>query len=224
VASSVKSASYGLDSSGTPEVDLTPVDVAPKITSGTSTSFTAGRAGLFTVKATGYPIPSLSESGALPAGVRFTDNGDGTATLSGTPAIDAAGTYSITLTGSNGVAPDATRAFTLTVAPAMFTLSVKLSGTGTGTVVESSPQSPPTAGVINCPGKCSAKFPAGQQVVLQVDPASGSSLSTVSGCNQMSGDACTITLNANATVKATFATGGAAVATGPHPLAIRAQG
>ena len=35
---------------------------------------------------TGVPTATLSETGALPAGVTFTDNGDGTATLAGTPA------------------------------------------------------------------------------------------------------------------------------------------
>ena len=45
----------------------------------------------------------------------FTDNGDGTATLSGTPAAGTGGTYPITITATNGVSPDATQTFTLTV-------------------------------------------------------------------------------------------------------------
>ena len=51
----------------------------------------------------------------------FIDNGDGTATLAGTPAAGTGGTYPITITASNGVAPDATQTFTLTVdeAPAI---------------------------------------------------------------------------------------------------------
>ena len=47
----------------------------------------------------------------------FTDNGDGTATLAGTPAAGTAGSYPITITATNGVSPDATQSFTLTVAP-----------------------------------------------------------------------------------------------------------
>ena len=39
---------------------------------------------------TGFPTPTVSESGALPGGVTFTDNGNGTATLSGTPAAGPA--------------------------------------------------------------------------------------------------------------------------------------
>ena len=55
----------------------------------------------------------LTESGALPSGVTFTDNKNGTATLSGTTT--AAGTYPLTLTAANGVLPNATQSFTLTV-------------------------------------------------------------------------------------------------------------
>ena len=45
-----------------------------------------GQAGSFTVTTKGFPTAALSESGTLPSGVTFTDNGNGTATLSGTPA------------------------------------------------------------------------------------------------------------------------------------------
>src|ERR1700720_3993699 len=88
---------------------------APSITSLNNTTFSAGTAGSFTVTATGSPTPSLSESGALPSGVRFKDNGNGTATLSGTPAAGTGGSYSLTLTASNGVGSPATQSFTLIV-------------------------------------------------------------------------------------------------------------
>ena len=91
------------------------VDGAPTITSGDSTTFTEGSAGSFSVTTTGTPTPALSESGALPSGVSFNDNGDGTATLAGTPATGSNGTYQITITASNGVSPDASQSFTLTV-------------------------------------------------------------------------------------------------------------
>ena len=45
----------------------------------------------------------------------FVDNGDGTATLAGTPAAGTGGTYPLTITAANGVAPNATQSFTLTV-------------------------------------------------------------------------------------------------------------
>jgi hypothetical protein len=47
--------------------------------------------------------------------VSFTDNGDGTATLSGTPAAGSAGTYQFTISADNGVTPNATQGFTLIV-------------------------------------------------------------------------------------------------------------
>jgi hypothetical protein len=68
------------------------------------------------VTTTGFPTAALSESGALPSGVTFTDNGDGTATLAGTPAAGTAGSYSFTITADNGVSPAATQNFTLKVA------------------------------------------------------------------------------------------------------------
>ena len=80
-----------------------PQPTAPAITSAAATTFTTGALGTFTVTTTGSPTPTVSESGALPGGVTFTDNGNGTATLSGTPT--AAGTYPLTFTAANGVAP-----------------------------------------------------------------------------------------------------------------------
>jgi hypothetical protein len=67
------------------------------------------------VTTTGVPTPTVGLTGMLPEGISFSDNGDGTATLSGTPGPGSAGEYALTLTASNGVAPDATQAFTLTV-------------------------------------------------------------------------------------------------------------
>ncbi|MCE7949766.1 MAG: hypothetical protein DYH18_01495 [Xanthomonadales bacterium PRO7] len=113
-------ASNGVAPDATQNFTLT-VDQAPAITSAASTTFTAGAAGSFTVTSTAAPNAALSESGTLPAGVTFADNGDGTATLAGTPAAGTGGTYALTITASNGVAPDATQNFILTVneAPAI---------------------------------------------------------------------------------------------------------
>jgi hypothetical protein len=106
---------------------------APSITSASSTTFTVGTAGSFTVTATGAPTPSLTKSGALPSSVTFTDNGNGTATLSGTPAAGTAGTYPITITASNGVGTPASQSFTLTVnqAPSITSLSPTSGPVGT---------------------------------------------------------------------------------------------
>ena len=89
---------------------------APTITSASSTIFTVGAAGSFTVTTTGTPTPSLSESGTLPTGLMFTDNGNGSAMLSGTPASGSGGTYPLTLTATNGVGTPTSQPFTLTVA------------------------------------------------------------------------------------------------------------
>jgi CSLREA domain-containing protein len=93
------------------------VGQAPAITSANSTTFAANQAGTFTVTTTAFPTAALSESGALPSGVTFTDNGNGTATLAGTPGASTAGSYPFTLTAGNGVGTNATQSFTLTVNP-----------------------------------------------------------------------------------------------------------
>jgi hypothetical protein len=89
------------------------LSLAPAITSTQSATTIVNTNGTFTVTATGSPTPSLTESGALPAGVAFSDNGNGTATITGTPS--ALGDYPIILTASNGNGPDATQNFLLMV-------------------------------------------------------------------------------------------------------------
>jgi autotransporter-associated beta strand protein len=96
------------------------VDQAPTITSAAAaTPFAVGVAGSFTMTTAGFPVSALSETGALPAGLSFVDNGNGTATLAGTPAPGTGGTYHLTLTASNGVGAGASQAFSLTVIPAV---------------------------------------------------------------------------------------------------------
>jgi hypothetical protein len=97
------------------------VNAAPAFTTGAWAVFMPGQAGTFTIATNGYPTAAITESGSLPSGVTFTDNGDGTAALSGTPATGTAGTYGITLTASNGVSPDATQFLTLTVSHVLLT-------------------------------------------------------------------------------------------------------
>ena len=71
---------------------------APNITSPNAATFTVGTAGTFAVTATGTSPVSLSESGALPAGVTFNTS---TGVLGGTPAPGTGGVYSIIFTASN---------------------------------------------------------------------------------------------------------------------------
>jgi hypothetical protein len=101
----------GIGADATQSFTLT-VDQAPVITSGNSTTFSVGSNGTFTVKATGFPVPTFSETGALPAGVTLNST---TGVLSGTPGAGTQGSYPITITAQNGTAPNATQGFTLTV-------------------------------------------------------------------------------------------------------------
>jgi len=109
-------ASNGVGSPVSQTFTLT-IDQAPAITSLNGTTFTVGSSGSFTVSTSGFPAPSLTETGTLPGGVTFTDNHNGTGTLAGTPAAGTAATYPLTLTAANGVGTAATQAFTLTVNP-----------------------------------------------------------------------------------------------------------
>jgi hypothetical protein len=89
-------------------------DPAPTITSADHTTFTVGAAGTFTIKSTGVPPATLSETGLMPSGVVFTDNKNGTAELSGTPE-GTGGDYGFVITATNGLSPDAVQDFTLTL-------------------------------------------------------------------------------------------------------------
>jgi hypothetical protein len=98
----------------------------PAITSTNATTFTLGAAGTFTVTTTGFPdVTTITRGGAaLPSGVGYTDNGNGTATLAGTPSSGTAGTYAFIFTASNGFPPDAVQnPFTLTVVCPVVTIS-----------------------------------------------------------------------------------------------------
>ncbi|HSS18996.1 MAG TPA: DUF4214 domain-containing protein [Pyrinomonadaceae bacterium] len=108
-------ATNGVSPNGSQSFTLT-VNEAPRISSGDHVPFMIGAFNSFTVKTDrGFPTPALSKSGSLPSGVAFTDNGNGTATIAGTPAGGSGGTYPLTITANNGTAPNATQSFTLNV-------------------------------------------------------------------------------------------------------------
>jgi hypothetical protein len=88
---------------------------APQFTSAGSANAVAGKPFSFTVTTVGSPSPAITRSGTLPAGITFTDLGNGTATLAGTAVNAQAGqSFPVTLTATNsfGVTP---QAFTLSV-------------------------------------------------------------------------------------------------------------
>ena len=90
------------------------------ITSANNTIFTEETVSTFTVTATGFPTITFTITGTLPDGVTF-DSASGI--LSGTPAVGSSGTYPLTFTASNGISPNATQNFTLTVIETTITLS-----------------------------------------------------------------------------------------------------
>ena len=92
-------------------------DTAPSFTSANSVTFPQGIRDTFTITTTGIPVPKITSSGHLPGGLKFVDNGDGTATLSGRPGggNGLLGDYALTFTASNGVSPAGTQNFTLTI-------------------------------------------------------------------------------------------------------------
>jgi Putative Ig domain len=103
-------------------IAITPAAVtrAPAFTSGPAATAAYGARFSFTVTTTGSPPPRITRTGRLPSGVRFTDDTNDTATISGTPRKAAAGVYRLTLAARNKYGT-AAQAFTLTVtrAPAI---------------------------------------------------------------------------------------------------------
>ena len=108
------------------------VNQVPAITSHASTTFTAGDSGAFTVTTRGFPLPSLTETGGLPTGVTFTDNGDGTATISGVPA--AGGSYLILITAAS-LAGSTSQWLTVTVGQPVLITSAPAATTTGGTAM-----------------------------------------------------------------------------------------
>jgi len=95
---------------------------APAITSAGEAALTAGHKATFSLAATGTPPPAYTRAGRLPAGLTLTSSGR----ITGTPGRRTGGTYSLTITAANGVAPAATQPFTLTIRQApVFTSSAR---------------------------------------------------------------------------------------------------
>jgi hypothetical protein len=76
---------------------------------------TAGSPVQVKLSAKGSPTPAFTVSSGLPAGLALVDNGDGTAELEGAPGPGTAGSYSITLTATNGAGAPVSHVLTVTV-------------------------------------------------------------------------------------------------------------
>ena len=96
----------------------------------------------------------------------------------------------VTVTTSTDVAAQFTARHTLTVVP---------TGAGTGTVT-SNPSG------INCGVDCNEVYTEGQTVTLTPSAAQGSTFAGWSGCDSVTGNVCSVTMSADKTVHATFAT------------------
>jgi YVTN family beta-propeller protein len=108
-------AANGVGTVATQHFKLT-VDQPPKITSAAKATFTYHRKASFVIRTTGYPVvATITESGALPKGLTFRNNKNGTATIAGTPQQKADKTYTLKIKASNGVSPAMTLTFKLTL-------------------------------------------------------------------------------------------------------------
>ena len=161
-----------------------------------------------------------------PVTLSITKSGTGTGTVTSSPAgIDCGATCSAlfnintsvtltaapaansTFTGWSGcnstsgtsctVTMNAAKTVTASFTLQTFPLTVTKSGTGTGTVTSS------PAG-INCGAACSAIYSSGTVVTLSPLPSADSDFTGWSGCDNVSGTSCTVTINTAKTVTATF--------------------
>lgn len=182
------------------------VNQAPAITSANTAAFDIGQAGSFTVTTTGYPTASITETGTLPNGLTFVDNGDGTATLSGTPLAGSGGTYLLSLTTANGVNPDASQTLTVSVGqPPAFTSppSATFTAGSAGSFTVTTSGSPPatvsrTGGTL--PSGLSFAAGSGGTATISGTPAAGTggtysvTLSAGSGVNPDATQTLTLTV------------------------------
>jgi|SRR5579863_2499554 len=68
---------------------------------------------------------------------------------------------------------------------------------GSGSVIDSTQ-------VINCPGTCSGDYPLGSTIGLTATPGAGASAVNWTNCSSFVGNTCTVVLNFDTTVTATF--------------------
>lgn len=96
------------------------INEAPGFTSNQTALFAQGQPNSYTVRAKGFPVPTIATTGTVPAWASVQSNGDGTATITGTPPVGAApNQYVIDLTASNGIGATATQTLTIPIATAI---------------------------------------------------------------------------------------------------------
>ncbi|MBL8799702.1 MAG: putative Ig domain-containing protein [Planctomycetia bacterium] len=87
----------------------------PAFTSADAGTVAVGTASSLAIAVSGSPTASIALQGTLPSGLTFTDHGDGTGTLTGTPDPGSSGVYFVQFIASNGVGADAVQDFRLEV-------------------------------------------------------------------------------------------------------------
>jgi Bacterial Ig-like domain (group 3) len=101
---------------------------APRITTASKLQYQAGGYNVLPVTATGSPTPTLSASGTLPPGLLFEPNKYGTAVILGQNLPPVAGhAFTLTVTATNGVTPNAVQHLTLIAGTTTTTTSVSAS-------------------------------------------------------------------------------------------------
>ncbi|HEY6854140.1 MAG TPA: PQQ-binding-like beta-propeller repeat protein [Gemmatimonadales bacterium] len=177
---------------------------APTFVSPSSAEFEVGVPGSFTVRATGAPAPTLSESGPLPGGITFNT---ATGVLAGTAT--EAGSFALQFAATNGVPPDAVQSFTLDITtpppPSSFTIvdpgcsSFAMTGVPPNqTLVCADANGTPV-----CAPAASPPDPVVKQPVTVSANCSGQPTAFIwsgGGCDGVTGPTCTTTKRRRATV------------------------
>jgi hypothetical protein len=104
--------------------------------------------------------------------------------------------------------------FSITVNAVEHLLTVHKAGTGTGTV---------TGSGIACGGDCTESYNSGSSVILIAEPSAGSSFSGWTGCDTPSGNSCTMSVDAEKSVTATFTANPTETSPGVTPPGVAPQ-
>lgn len=138
-------------------VPSTPFDVdgAPSFGNPAVAKFVVRTNGSFPIIAAGLPVPTVTLTGTLPAGLAFANG-----VIGGTPASGSVGVYPLTLTAENGILPDATQSLDLQVTKAPQTITFptfenRSLGENDVTILAASSSGLPLTFTVNTPGICS---------------------------------------------------------------------
>lgn len=171
----------------------------PTLTTLPQPSFFTCENGAYSIAADGYPTPALSISGTLPAGIVFTANSDGTATLSGSSHAESIGVYQVTVTADIGMGYTTTQPLAVTVAKgSRYELAATISGSGAGSL-NSSP-----AGLTCTGGTCLGCYDEETPVTVFASPGAGSRFGNWGGACSGSGT-CQVAMSDNLGLTANFA-------------------